>query len=159
MKTIKFLVVCGVMISLISCNNQGVTKKSLNSELDSVSYALGLDMGIKVKSNFSDIEKELFIQGFHNAIDSSNMLIEGQNVNAILNKFFQKRQQEAMAKKREEAANKAEVDFDEVKKEVLVLKGQLEETAHLNRLLREQNKELEASFQLYSKKVELAHGI
>ena len=117
MKTIKFLVVCGVMISLISCNNQGVTKKSLNSELDSVSYALGLDMGIKVKSNFSDIEKELFIQGFHNAIDSSNMLIEGQNVNAILNKFFQKRQQEAMAKKREEAANKAEVDFAEVKKE------------------------------------------
>jgi len=116
MKTIKFLVVCGVMISLISCNNQGVTKKSLNSELDSVSYALGLDMGIKVKSNFSDIEKELFIQGFHNAIDSSNMLIEGQNVNAILNKFFQKRQQEAMAKKREEAANKAEVDFAEVKK-------------------------------------------
>ncbi len=45
--------------------------------------------------------------------------------------------------------------LDEVKKQVLALKGQLEETAHLNRLLREQNKELEASFELYSKKVEL----
>jgi len=52
-----------------------------------------------------------------------------------------------------QAASSSQID--EVKKEVLVLKGQLEETAHLNRLLREQNKELEASFQLYSKKVEL----
>ncbi len=52
-----------------------------------------------------------------------------------------------------QAASSSQID--EVKKEVLVLKGQLEETAHLNRLLREQNKELEASFKLYSKKVEL----
>lgn len=52
-----------------------------------------------------------------------------------------------------QAASSSQID--ELKKEVLVLKGQLEETAHLNRLLREQNKELETSFQLYSNKVEL----
>ena len=117
MKVIKFLLVCGAIVSLVSCNGQGVTKKALKTEIDTVSYALGLDMGAKVKANFSDIDKALFVQGFNNGIDSTEMLINPEVINVVLNKFFQKRQQEAMAKKREEAANKAEVDFAEVKKE------------------------------------------
>lgn len=117
MKVIKILFVCGTIISLVSCNGQGVTKKPLKTELDSVSYALGLDMGAKVKMNFSDIEKELFVQGFHNGVDSLDMKLNPEVINTILNKFFQKRQEETMKKEQEEAAKKVEAEFAGVKAE------------------------------------------
>lgn len=117
MKVIKFLLVCGTIISLVSCNGQGVSKKPLKTELDSVSYALGLDMGMKVKANFSEIEKELFMQGFQNGVDSLDMKINPEVINVILNRFFQKRQEEAIKKEQEEATKKAEVEFADIKAE------------------------------------------
>ncbi len=42
--------------------------------------------------------------------------------------------------------------MDQLQKEILVLKSQLDETGHLNRTLREQNKELESSINLYVEK-------
>ena len=117
MKVIKLLFVCGTIISLVSCNGQGVTKKALKTELDSVSYALGLDMGTKVKANFEDINKELFVQGFHNGVDSTDMKISPEVINNVLNKFFQKRQEEAMKKQQEEAAKKVEAEFADIKAE------------------------------------------
>jgi FKBP-type peptidyl-prolyl cis-trans isomerase len=117
MKVIKFLLVCGAIVSLVSCNGQGVTKKPLKTELDSVSYALGLDMGAKVKANFDEINKELFIQGFHNGVDSLDMKINPEVISVVLNKFFQKRQEETMKKQQEEAAKKVEAEFADVKVE------------------------------------------
>jgi FKBP-type peptidyl-prolyl cis-trans isomerase FklB len=117
MKVIKLLFVCGTIISLVSCNGQGVTKKALETELDSVSYALGLDMGTKVKANFEDINKELFVQGFHNGVDSTDMKISPEVINNVLNKFFQKRQEEAMKKQQEEATKKVEAEFADIKAE------------------------------------------
>jgi len=115
MKVIKILFVCGTIVSLVSCNGQGVTKKALKTEIDTVSYALGLDMGAKVKANFSDIDKALFVQGFNNGIDSTEMLINPEVINVVLNKFFQKRQEETMKKQQEDALKKAEVEFAELK--------------------------------------------
>jgi len=117
MKVIKFLLVCSAIVSLVSCNGQGVTKKPLKTELDSVSYALGLDMGAKVKANFDEINKELFIQGFHNGVDSLDMKINPEVISVVLNKFFQKRQEETMKKQQEEAAKKVEAEFADVKVE------------------------------------------
>lgn len=117
MKVIKLLFVCGTIISLVSCNGQGVTKKALKTELDSVSYALGLDMGTKVKANFEDINKELFVQGFHNGVDSTDIKISPEVINNVLNKFFQKRQEEAMKKQQEEATKKVEAEFADIKAE------------------------------------------
>ena len=53
MKIIKFLAVIIIITVLSSCNNQGVTKKELKSDVDSVSYVIGLDMAFKLKQNFS----------------------------------------------------------------------------------------------------------
>ena len=48
-----------------SSKEQGQVKevKELKTEIDSASYALGLDMAIKVKANFEEANKELFLQG------------------------------------------------------------------------------------------------
>ncbi len=111
MKVIKILVVFITITMVFSCNSQGTTKKSLDNDIDTVSYALGLDMAQKLKANFSEVNEDLFIQGFNNGIDSTNMLIEKDKIQGILRTFFQKKQLEAREKQQEEALKKAEVEF------------------------------------------------
>ena len=117
MKVIKFLFLGAIVISLASCNNQASTLKSLDSEIDSVSYALGLDMGLKIKMNFEDINQNAYVQGMKNGIDSTNMLLDSQNLNMVINAYFQKLQQEKMKEQQEAAAKKAETDFADAKAE------------------------------------------
>ncbi|GGK49470.1 MULTISPECIES: FKBP-type peptidyl-prolyl cis-trans isomerase [Flavobacteriaceae] len=115
MKVIKFLFLSAIVISLTSCNNQASNLKSLDSEIDSVSYALGLDMGVKIKMNFDDINQDAYMQGVKNGIDSTNMLLDAKDLNTIINSYFQKKQQEKMKEQQEAAAKKAETDFAESK--------------------------------------------
>jgi len=115
MKVIKFLFLSAIVISLASCNNQTSTLKSLDSEIDSVSYALGLDMGLKIKMNFDDINQNAYVQGMKNGIDSTNMLLDSKDLNTVINSYFQKKQQEKMKEQQEAAAKKAETDFADAK--------------------------------------------
>jgi FKBP-type peptidyl-prolyl cis-trans isomerase FklB len=117
MKIIKFLVVVTLISTVVSCNNQGITKKSLENDIDSVSYALGIDIANKLKVNFDDIEKDLFIQGVLSGLDSANFLIEQDKIDIILKTFFQKRQAEIRKKQQEEAEKKAEAEFGDIKAE------------------------------------------
>ena len=61
MKLTKILAVAVFTLSIVSCgNSQFKTKSSLATEVDSVSYSLGLDMANKIKTNFDDIDQGLF---------------------------------------------------------------------------------------------------
>ena len=51
MKIIKSVLTITVIASMFSCGNQLKEVKSLNTEIDSASYALGLDMA-KSKGKF-----------------------------------------------------------------------------------------------------------
>jgi len=128
MKTIKNLAFAAVLTSLVSCNKQ-VEKKSLETELDSVSYSLGLDMAVKVKANWDKADVDLYQQGFRNGMDSLNLLINPKDLNGILNPFFQKLQLEKrkaqFAKKDKEAILK----FSGVKKEGIAFLEANKETA------------------------------
>ena len=102
MRILKSLVLAVVLISLASCSNQKADVKSLETEIDSASYALGMDMAIKVKANFNDANTDLFLQGYRNGMDSTNLLIEQKDLNIFLRNFFQKQQmqkQQEMAEK------------------------------------------------------------
>ncbi|WP_308993832.1 FKBP-type peptidyl-prolyl cis-trans isomerase [Mariniflexile litorale] len=103
MKIIKFL---GVVLSasiLSSCGGQGVSKRALKTEIDSVSYAIGMDVAKNVKTSISEIDNELFIQGYMNVLDSTNILIKEENAQQVLTAYFQKKQAENMKKQQEEA--------------------------------------------------------
>ncbi len=117
MKVIKFLVVVVLISTIVSCNSQGIKKKSLKTENDTVSYVLGLDIANKLKGNFEEVDKDLFIQGVISGLDSTNILIEKGKVDVILREFFQKRQVKMREKKQAEAAKKAEAEFGDVKAE------------------------------------------
>lgn len=124
MKYLKSVITIFAFVVLVACNNQGVTKKELKTEVDSVSYAIGLNMANQMKVNFDEIDQDLFVQGFKNRMDSMNILIEDDKIMGILNTYFgkkqaekQKKAQEEAMKRREEQAKKLEADFAEVKKE------------------------------------------
>ncbi|WP_456377946.1 FKBP-type peptidyl-prolyl cis-trans isomerase [Lutibacter sp.] len=115
MKTIKFLAVILFITTVVSCNSQGITKKPLKNEIDTVSYALGLDIASKLKVNFEDADRDLFIQGVISGIDSTDILIEKDKIDLILREFFQKRQVQKREKQQAEALKKTEEDFADLK--------------------------------------------
>ncbi len=117
MKVIKFLIVVVLISTVVSCNSQGITKKSLKSENDTVSYVLGLDIANKLKGNFEDVDKDLFIQGVISGLDSTNILIEADKIDGILREFFQKKQVEMREKQQADALKKAEAEFGDLKAE------------------------------------------
>ncbi len=106
MKVVKLLVVVVFATSLFSCSQNAVINKSLDTELDSVSYAIGLDMAMKMKTNFSEVDKDLFIQGYQNGMDSTNVKLAQADLNKIISTYFANKQ------KRDN-----EMKFEAVKKE------------------------------------------
>ncbi|MDG2357323.1 MAG: FKBP-type peptidyl-prolyl cis-trans isomerase N-terminal domain-containing protein, partial [Polaribacter sp.] len=116
MKIIKGILTIAVVSSMFSCGNQFKEVKSLETEIDSASYALGLDMAIKVKANFEEADRDLFLQGYKNGIDSTNLLINTKDLNAFLRVFFQKQQIAKQKEQQEKSAKIAEAQFGENKK-------------------------------------------
>jgi FKBP-type peptidyl-prolyl cis-trans isomerase FklB len=110
MKLIKLSFLVAV-ISLASCQNKpgAVSQKKLETSIDSVSYAIGLDVAKNVKSSFDDFSNELFLQGFQNGSDSTDILIDQAQAQAVIQSYFQKKQQEEAEKRKAEGEkNKAE---------------------------------------------------
>lgn len=101
MKVIKFLSVVLVAFVLFSCN-KGFTKKPLKTEVDSVSYAVGMQMGKQIKANFEEADKDIYLQGILNALDSLDLLMDDETANKVVRDYFTKKQQE----KRKEAEAK-----------------------------------------------------
>lgn len=116
MRVLKSLAIIAVSSIMVSCGNQKADVNSLETGIDSASYALGMDMAIKVKANLSEANTDLFLQGYRNGIDSTNLLIEPKDLNNFLRTFFQKQQQVKMKEAQEKAAKEAEAKFGDVKK-------------------------------------------
>jgi FKBP-type peptidyl-prolyl cis-trans isomerase FklB len=90
MKSIKSIVTIVVLGTMFSCGNQQSDVKSLETEIDSASYALGVDMALKIKANFNEAKTDLFLQGYRNGMDSTNLLIEQKDLMGFLSTFFSK---------------------------------------------------------------------
>jgi FKBP-type peptidyl-prolyl cis-trans isomerase FklB len=115
MKLIKFFAVVFLTAIVSSCNSQGITKKSLDTEIDSLSYAIGMDVARNVQTNVSEMDKDLFLQGFTSVLDSTDLLINKDDVQGILSAYFQKKQQRDREKQQADAVAKAEEEFNDVK--------------------------------------------
>ncbi len=117
MKTIKILTLVTLTVLISSCNGQVATKKELKTEIDSVSYAIGLDMADKLKKNFEEVDKDLFLQGYQNGVDSTNLLLNQKEVGKIIRNYFTKKQKADAEKRKAEAAKLAEEKYGDIKKE------------------------------------------
>jgi FKBP-type peptidyl-prolyl cis-trans isomerase len=90
MSSIRNILTVLVIGTLFSCDNQVKEVKSLETELDSVSYAVGLSMSSQLKNGFEDVNKEILIQAIRNGLDSTNLLLDSKDIQT----YFQKKQEE-----------------------------------------------------------------
>ncbi len=104
------LVVLSFAGLLISCGGNKTPKKvSLKTELDSVSYALGMVSSPQLKMIKKGLEKDFgitlnapsYLLGFENGIDSTDLKLSVQDSRTLLTNFF--REQRALVKKRQES--------------------------------------------------------
>lgn len=116
MKLFKFLGAIILASMVFSCNSKKtVTKESLKTEVDSVSYALGLDVANSIGANFEEVNSELFLAGYMNAMDSTNTILEKSVAQTIIQMYVQKNQAKMMQKQQEQAAKELESQFGDVK--------------------------------------------
>ncbi|WP_346882940.1 FKBP-type peptidyl-prolyl cis-trans isomerase [uncultured Algibacter sp.] len=102
----KFLSLVTMVLLIVSCDKKGVAKKELKTELDSVSYAIGMDVAKNVKTSFDEFDNDLFMQGFVNVSDSTDIILDETKAQAVVRAYFQKKQKE-LAEKAKEDAEKA----------------------------------------------------
>ena len=115
MKAIKLLSIVLVATIFVSCNKKAVTKDALKTEIDSVSYAIGMDVGRNVQMSFDEINNDLFLEGYLNTIDSADVLIDKTAAQGLVQAYFKKNRAKIQEKQREAAAKKAEADNAEGK--------------------------------------------
>jgi len=94
MSSIRNILAVLVIGTLFSCDNQVKEVKSLETELDSVSYAVGLSMSSQLKNGFEDVNKEILIQAIRNGLDSTNLLLDSKDIQKTIQTYFQKKQEE-----------------------------------------------------------------
>jgi len=96
MKVTKILVVLIMAVGMISCNSEYKKVDKLESEVDTVSYALGLNMSAQIRSNFKEINRDVYIQAILDGLDSADLLIDLQQSQQAVANYFQKRRQEQL---------------------------------------------------------------
>ena len=74
-----------------------------------------MDVARNVKTNVSEMDIDLFLQGFHNVMDSTDILIDQEQVPTILRAYFTKKQVAEREKQQKEALAKAEETYNDNK--------------------------------------------
>lgn len=89
--TIPFFIACNE-----SKNNNQVVE--LNSEIDSVSYAIGVNIGEGLSQQISDVNPDLLKSGLDDALDSNKLaLFAGEDCQQVIQSYFMKKQEAATA--------------------------------------------------------------
>jgi len=107
MKIIKSILSIAIIASMFSCGNQVKEVKSLETEIDSVSYAIGLSTGLgmsgQLKAGFEEVNRDVLKQAIRNGLDSTNLLIDQKDIQKVIQNYFQKKSAEKRKKELEEA--------------------------------------------------------
>jgi len=95
-------------ITLFSCGNEGgsdsATTTTLENNIDSVSYAIGINSANGLKQQFAEGNMDAYLQGFRDAIDSNELMIATEECQGIIQVFSQKKQMEQMAEQQKQQA-------------------------------------------------------
>lgn len=105
-------------VALFSCGNEGGADAgsiTLTNNIDSVSYAIGINSANGLTAQFSEGNMDAYMQGFKDALDSNELLIATEDCQGIIQTFSQKKQMEQMEKEKAEQ----EAQYGGVKEEGL----------------------------------------
>jgi FKBP-type peptidyl-prolyl cis-trans isomerase FklB len=116
MKIIKGILSISVAFLLFNCNSKTSSTPDLKTEVDSVSYAIGLNISKQMRVNFREVDKAAILRGLEDGIDSVGFMIPEKDVTGILNKYFQRKQAELRKVQEGKAIKEAEEKFADNKK-------------------------------------------
>jgi len=106
-KVIFILVLISVTALSLGCRSTG--KVSLKNREDSLSYALGLQVGQALEKGLTKVDYRMFIRAMKDAADTSKIALSNEQIQIILN-TYQVETQLKMQKKREEDSKKNKED-------------------------------------------------
>ena len=109
-----FFILTAIVLTISACDNAGMGSKiKLNNEIDSISYAIGVDQGIylsKGLETFPDsLNIEAIIAGFSGSMHDGEVLFDEETGKEILTAFMMKKQQEKQGEQKIEFADNLEV--------------------------------------------------
>lgn len=101
MKKVVFIL-AAVVLTMSACNNENRgSKVKLNTEVDSVAYAIGVDQGMRLSKGletFPDsLNFEAIITGFTKSMRGGEVLFDEATVKEVLTNYMQKKQAEEQA--------------------------------------------------------------
>jgi FKBP-type peptidyl-prolyl cis-trans isomerase len=96
--TIKFIIAGAVALATACNSKSGYMTSSPKKEIDSVSYAIGLQMGQNLKANGLDssLNIDIMARGIYEALNGKKQLFSGDTVTGILMKHFNPQMYAAM---------------------------------------------------------------
>ncbi len=116
----KVMVILGATALLASCNQGGVNKNAkLSSELDSVSYSLGVLIGSDIAQNTdkeAPLKQELIFSGLSAGIDKDTVVLTRAKAMQIFQAHMQKQQLEENKKKEGVVTTKSGLQYQVIKK-------------------------------------------
>ena len=90
----------------ISINLTSMNAQKLKTEIDSVGYCIGVNIGENLKNQFSDIDIKDFMNGINDVLDKkSETKVSGAEAQKILQEYFTKQQEMKTKMAKEEGAN------------------------------------------------------
>ncbi len=91
-------------LTLLACGNGGneTSSVALNNNIDSVSYAIGVNSANGLLSQFSEGNMDAFMKGFKDVLDSTDLMISSEDAQAVIQAYSMKKQQEQMAERQKQ---------------------------------------------------------
>ena len=119
MKLIKVLtIVC--VVCFASCQQKQQVKvvaEDLKTEIDSISYAVGVSIGKSIESNFLEIDNEKFLAGYYHVMDSLDVLMTDEAAQTAIQNYMSKNRAVIMQRQQEAATKAKEKEFGHIKTE------------------------------------------
>ena len=91
MKSLLIGVIC---LMLIACQGNTQEKVTMKTQMDSVSYGIGLDIGKNLKAQSIEVNAQTLAAGIHDAVTGGKTLLTDEQVQKCMTEF----QQQLMAK-------------------------------------------------------------
>ncbi len=107
-RIITGLVILVSVTLMVSCTDQMSSKKevTLDNELDSVSYAIGIDIATNLqKSGFEDINTDALAKGFADVYAETEGMMDAQTANTYVMTYFNKEKQRKAERNLQEAVD------------------------------------------------------
>jgi len=112
MKKVIFIITA-IVLTISACDNAGTGSMiTLNNEVDSVSYAIGVDQGIYLSKGLETFPDSLnidaIIAGFSGSMSNGEVLFDEETGKAVLTAFMEKKQAEKAGDQKIEFAGNLE---------------------------------------------------